>query len=69
MNKVLFYEYILHKQQFLENDYIQLKNNVNQRECDMLDHLEFIIARCRMETADEIFFEMTNLFNLQNSVD
>ena len=63
-DKVLMYEYIIHKTVFLENDLIQMKNNVSQRECDMLDHLEFIIARCRMETADEIFYEMTKLFSL-----
>lgn len=62
--KILLYEYMLHKRSYLDNDYVQLINNVSFRDCDMLDHLEFIVARTKLDLVDEIFFDLSNLFKL-----
>lgn len=60
--QILLFEYILHKEQFLKNDLIQLENNLNYRNSDCLDHLEIVIAKVKIETAQQVFEDLKNLF-------
>lgn len=44
----------MHKEAFLHNDFVQLCNNVYYREADLVDHLDFIIARVRLQMFAEL---------------
>lgn len=52
-------QYLLHKQQYYENDVIEQSNHVAYRKADPVDHLEMIMAQTRAATfeavADDIF--------------
>lgn len=52
------YEYMLFEEQRARNDMIQLYHNVAYRDADHLDHLEMILARHRLEVAQEIFVDV-----------
>lgn len=54
----LLYEYIERQSTRYENDVIQLDNNVMYRTADPLDHLEMIMAKTRLFTADKVFGDL-----------
>ena len=55
--KSRLYEYMLNKENRLENTVTEYANHVVYRKADAFDHLEMIIATVRLETAKEIFAE------------
>ena len=52
------YQYMMNKEMYYYNDTVQLRNNVQYRTADPLDHLEMIMAQIRLETAKSVFQEI-----------
>ena len=61
---LLLLEYMNHKTVYYENDIIQLHNNVTYRKADPVDHLEMIMARVRLETAQMLFRDIYRLIRM-----
>lgn len=64
MDNSLIYQYMMHQEQRLTNDLIQLENNVTYRKADIMDHLEFIIALVRLETTINIFNDLNVILRI-----
>ena len=58
------HEYMLRQSVRYENDFVQLINNVTYRYADAVDHLEMILAQCRIYTASKIFGDIEKIIAL-----
>lgn len=54
-------EYLLYEQARLEDAYIQMENNIGLRGADYVDHLEIILAKCRIDTALDISTDIRSI--------
>ena len=64
----LLYEYMQNKQVALENDVVQLEYNVFGRGTGPYECFECLVAKCRLETANEIFADIYRVLRIIRSV-
>lgn len=67
-NYSMIYEYMMKKSEQLENEVIQTEHNVFGRNVDSFDAFEALVARCRLETAEEIFADLYRVLKIIRGV-
>ena len=55
MDLKFLYEYMYRRELKLLYDITLLENNLHYLQADYVDHLEMILAKCKLETAQQIF--------------
>ncbi len=58
--------YLLHKSQFLDNDYDSQKSYYRYRNCDEVDYLECIIKKARKDLINEIMTDIISIISTQD---
>ena len=67
-NYSMIYEYIMNKSEQLENEVVQTEHNVFGRNVDSFDAFECLVARCRLEMAEEIFSDLHRVLQIIRGV-
>lgn len=64
----MLYEYMQNKQAALENDVIQIEHNVFGRGTSPYDCFECLVAKCRLELANEIFSDVHKVLQIIRTI-
>lgn len=64
----LIYEYIYHKQARIEDDAAHIEQIAYGRETGPYECFECLMAKCRVETADEIFRELIEVLKIERGI-
>lgn len=64
----MLYEYMQNKQAALENDVIQIEHNVFGRGTGPYDCFECLVAKCRLELANEIFSDVHKVLQIIRTI-
>lgn len=58
---IAMWEYIFYEQQRAENDYLQYKDFFKLYDYDIIDLLEFILAKNRLDVTNKILTDLSNI--------